>query len=457
MEYMKDDPNSIEAYAKRMIGRSLRDILDEKECDAVESGNSKAKGEMGQLIEKFYFNYEPNNKSEPDFPKAGLELKTTPLKKISKGNIRAKERLVLNIINYMGECDFGWENSSFWKKNKRLLLMFYLFEENKSLLDFIYMLAGIWDYPREDLLIMMNDYQTIIRKIKQGIAHEISEGDTMYLAACIKGQGGKRDIRAQPYSEILAPQRAFSLKQKYMNIIIEKWLFEKELLELEPVIKSANELEGRTFDEIVYRKFQPYIGMKVDEIRQRLGLDINPKAKNYYATLSLRILGVQTMKAEEFEKADITIKTIRVDRNNMPKEDISFPYFKYKEIVNEDWDTSTLRSYLERRFFFVVYKYDKVKDLFLYGVKFWAMPIADIDGEVQRVWNKTVHSIKEERASYLPKKAQSPICHVRPHGKNKKDIIETPNGEFLVKKSFWLNRDYIKCQIVDSMSEITNL
>lgn len=33
---------------------------------------------MGHLIEKYYFEYELNSDQEPDFPKAGVELKVTP-------------------------------------------------------------------------------------------------------------------------------------------------------------------------------------------------------------------------------------------------------------------------------------------------------------------------------------------------------------------------------------------
>ena len=67
-----------------------------------------------------------------------------------------------------------------------------------------------------DLEIIKQDWQTIIDKIKAGEAHNISEGDTMYLAACTKGANAK-SIRKQPFSNIPAKQRAFSLKSSYMS------------------------------------------------------------------------------------------------------------------------------------------------------------------------------------------------------------------------------------------------
>ena len=45
--------------------------------------------------------------------------------------------------------------------------------------------------------------------------------------------------------------------------------------------------------------------------------------------LQIAILGLELgQKIEEFEKADIQVKTIRLKENNLPKEDISFPTFE---------------------------------------------------------------------------------------------------------------------------------
>jgi len=72
--------NSIIEYAKKLKGKTLREV-----CGfIIEKQNYKGKGNFGQLVEKFYFGYEPNSKAEPDFPEAGLELKTSPLKIIKK-------------------------------------------------------------------------------------------------------------------------------------------------------------------------------------------------------------------------------------------------------------------------------------------------------------------------------------------------------------------------------------
>ena len=74
-------------------------------------------------------------------------------------------------------------------------------------------------YILPNLVIIENDYNTIVKKIREGNAHQLSEGDTMYLGACRKGQKGDKLV-TQPYSEELAPKRAFSLKPSYMRTIL---------------------------------------------------------------------------------------------------------------------------------------------------------------------------------------------------------------------------------------------
>ena len=60
----------------------------------------------------------------------------------------------------------------------------------------------------------------IVKKIKEGQAHELSESDTSVLGACTKG-ANKKSLRSQPNSTKLAMQRAFSFKQQYMKKLLE--------------------------------------------------------------------------------------------------------------------------------------------------------------------------------------------------------------------------------------------
>ena len=116
--------------------------------------NLKGKGYFGNILEEFYFFYKPNSDSEPDFPLAELELKSSPLKKLKSNEFRSKERLVLNIINYINVVKQDFEKSDFVKKNSSILLVFYLHERDKNVLEYIIKLIGEWSFPLTDLEII---------------------------------------------------------------------------------------------------------------------------------------------------------------------------------------------------------------------------------------------------------------------------------------------------------------
>jgi len=436
LPYDPTDRASILAHAERLVGLSLREALGELP-PAIDFASHK--GGFGNALERYYFGYEPNSRPEPDFAEAEIELKATPLKVVRK-KLVAKERLVLGMIDYMTVVSEEWESSSFIKKNSHLLLVFYLHEADKDPRDYVIKIVRMWDFPAEDLEIIRQDWETIADKIRAGLAHELSEGDTLYLGACTKSSNSTVR-RSQPNSSEPAKPRAFSLKASYVNTIIGY------TLALKPV--AAVELaQGIRFEDAVAARFAPYVGLTADEIAHQLSLRTDPRPKSFYALLTKRILGLaDDDRIAEFEKADILVKTMRLMPNGRPKEDISFPAFKYVELVEQDWESSELRSMLSKRFFFVIYQLDRKGVPRLMGTRFWTMPMRDVEQYARVCFDETVSRIREDRAEYLPKKSENPAVHVRPHGRDSHDVIPTPSGRLVCKKSFWLNGTYIKKQL----------
>lgn len=461
LPYNPSDKNSIIEYAKKLKGKSLREIC---EPDILEHSYS-GKGNFGQLLEKFYFGYDPNSTAEADFAEIGMELKSSPLKQLKNKEYRSKERLVLNIINYLNVVNQDFENSDFIKKNASILLIFYLHQAGYDVLDFIIKLVDEWSFPSTDLEIIKKDWETITQKIANGKAHELSEGDTFYLGACTKGANAST-VRKQPFSEIPAKQRAYSFKQGYVNHIIASIAGEtKEVYG--KLIPSIKEAKKKTIEEIVIEKFKPYYGKTIEEILDKTGVELNTSAKSFYANLTKAILGIELNKEiEEFEKAEIQVKTVRLKENNLPKEDMSFPTFKYKEIVNEDWENSDFKDILEHKFLFVFFQFEN-ETLVLRKVKFWNMPYSDLL-EVEKVWTKTQQIVakgeivkeiktdkngKEVRFTNFPSKKFSSISHVRPHARDASDTYPLPKQDKLTKENeytkhcFWLNNSYVRDEI----------
>lgn len=454
-----NSPDSIIDFAKLLKSQTLREACGVE----IEKHGYKGKGNYGQILEKFYFGYEPNSDAEPDFKEASLELKSSPLKTLKNGEYRAKERLVLNIINYLEVHNEQFETSSFWKKNAHLLLVFYLHEKESDLLDYLIMLVGDWQYPVEDLKIIQRDWELINQKIKAGKAHELSEGDTFYLGACTKGSTAAKSYRPQPFNKKKAKQRAYSLKQGYVNHIIAN-IAEEEQGVYGKIITQPDVLdEIQSIEEIVVSKFQQFYEKESKQIEKALGLELNRKAKSYFANLTNAILGIELgKKIEEFEKAEIQVKTIRLKENGLPKEHISFPAFEYQELIETDWEKSDFKNILESKFFFVFYQFEGV-NLILKKVQFWNMTQSDIE-EAKAVWVAMVNTVstgnivrdvtnRNIRKTYFPKKTENRISHVRPHAQNSMDTFDLPVADKLTgvteytKHSFWLNDSYVRDEI----------
>lgn len=471
LEYDETDPKSIEAYGKKLIGMTFQDVCDqddmkksnvvrETEAYEIKHEDKKRKGGLGEIIEERYFHYPANNDARPDFDKAGVELKVTPYKQNKNGSFSAKERLILTMTDYFKVVNEEFEDSHMWQKARLILLVYYLYQkEIENRLDYKIGYVNLFTPPEEDIKIIKQDFEVIKQKIKDGKAHELSEADTLYLGAAPKAATSK-NRRKQPYSDELAKPRAFSFKTSYMTYILNHYIIPGKNT-YESIIKEKTE---ESFEDYVIHKIEQYRDNTVHELCDKFQIPYKEKKpKNLEAMLTYRMLGIKGNHAEEFEKANIVIKTIRINKNNRIKENMSFPIFKFKELIEEEWDDSTFGNYLrETKFLFVVYKYDDNDELRLKGCQFWNIPYDDLEKEVKVVWEKTKQLIKNglkievkngKNCSNLPKISENRVCHVRPHGRNAQDTYELPDGRRLTKQCFWLNNSYILSQLDKQFKE----
>ena len=431
MDYNPASAESILEFAKRLTGKTLAEVVDISKV--VE--NNTNKGDLGSMVERLYFGYRPNSSPMPDFPEAGVELKTTGVNRKSSGGFEAKERLVLGSINYSELVQEEWQNSSLMAKCRTMLILFYLYDKNLAITQRRFIPAPVlFEFPERDLVQIRLDWEIIHGKVASGRAHEISESDTYYLSACRKGSGGSAEkLKTQPNSTVSAKARAFALKVKYVNQIIEGSAREAPSLD-------CVELVG--IEEATRMKFEPYLGMTVAELSSALEHYKRDKNhKGFYRELVMKILGTTGKMLPELERASIGVKTIRVNSAWKPKEAMSFPAFKYLEIVDEDWEESSFYEKLEQKFLFVIFREGFDGALRLEKAAYWNMPYVDRE-EARRVWEETKRRVGMD-ARVLPRASESRVAHVRPKARDGNDTLPTPQGTYLVKKCFWLNQNYI--------------
>jgi hypothetical protein len=83
------------------------------------------------------------------------------------------------------------------------------------------------------------------------------------------------------------------------------------------------------------------------------------------------------------------MKVLRIQTSGVPKESISFPAFKYKEIIKQDWEDSETLEMIDKKFFFVIFQYNENNNLSLKKVMFRNIPYSDLNIDVRRVFNET--------------------------------------------------------------------
>ena len=433
LEYDATSKVSIWKTSRKLTGKTLRQATT-LPSEIVD--NPKHKGDLGTLVENYFFLINPGNSPEPDFPLAGLELKTTGVVSSKSGGWRAKERLVLSMIDYNEIVKESWQGSSLLRKCGSVLILFYEYVKELAVIDRKFVLdPKLYELPNEDIHQIKLDWETIQAKVMAGKAHELSEGDTFYLGACRKGSGGPNEsLRSQPFSDTKAKSRAFCFKQGYLDLLIQAHL------------ESFTDLAvgtAQSVPEATAARFDAYLGKTVEMLGDMFHFrKAGPNDKGYHRRLVQKILGGNTDNIKELVKAGIELKTIRVDSKWRCREAMSFPSFEFNSIIEEEWEDSEFFSRLERKFLFVVFRTMEDGSERLERVSYWNMPFSDRE-EARQVWERTKVMVGSN-AKILPKSSESPVAHVRPKAKNAEDKIRTPQGDFHTRQAFWLNKKYIE-------------
>ena len=450
---------SIVAYAQRLENKSIDEVnleqhsyagIRQENKSVNQEQNKKNKGAFGNYLEEAYFGKKNDNKSQADFPLANLELKASPLKTLSNYEVRVKERLVLNHFTFTDIDKEVFESSHFKEKNENILLVFY--HHNAKLLpgDLKVQLADLWQCLKEDESQLRADWQTIVNKVHAGKAHEISEGDTLYLGACTKGATAEGSMQVQPHSDVKARGRALCFKSCYINHIYQVLAQRKEHGRiLESRILSKDE----SFEQKILSLFTPYLKKNADKICAMRNENYNLANKSRYADIARHIVGLKKTEDNlyEFNASGIQLKTIRVEPNGTSIESLSFKNVDFCGIVDEEWEESDFYSAITSKFIFVLFKHDtKDSEYYLDRIVFWQIPESDY-AVFKSVWEDTKQKIISGDYEHFVKISDNPVSHIRPKGKNAQDLMYTPQGTWQKKKCFWINQEYIQKNVLDAI------
>lgn len=480
LNYDLSSKDSILSHAKKLENKTILWTLENVSDKPVEI-NLKNKGNIGNFIEKYWFGIENNSKPEPDFEEAGIELKVVPLKRNAKNQLVIKERTKVCSLNYMTILDEEWSTSHAKRKLNKVLFVFYEYcteqIENSKVVRVL-----LWELGNNDEKILSDDWEKIYGFIEEGKAHELSETISKSLAASRSGSGGRhkktgklKDLVPQPVTdyESEALKRAFSLKPPFTSQLWNQFVKKQKY---ESIIDSLNLLPRDNLDDKLLLAINIHIGKTLGELSDEF--DIKFKGgKDSVANFIKKIIGFKSVKSKikEFEQQGILIKTVPIrTSDDMPWEGMSFPAMKLKEFAEEEWQESTLMSYVEKILFIPIYReYRKASEApvetRVLGKAFFWSPDLNQENMIEIEWNMYQQEVKNGKAvvvrrekrgsgfreiTGLSNESQTKIIHMRPHGQDQNDRDLYTYGKSIVKQSFWLNKKFVQKQVVDSKKKI---
>lgn len=419
------------------------------------------KGVLGKIVEEGVYHYSVNSRPEADFANLGVELKTSGFNKTRNG-LSFKERIPLNVFNYQKVESQKFEESDMWHKCQQLLIALYEYLEGKTYGEMVLQSGFYHTFSKEDIEVIKSDYNLLQNRIKSGVADTISERDTNYLAACTAGPGhGKEDRTASDHYGLFLKPRKFSLKPCYMTGVLRR-LFSNG--EVESVI-DYEELKTKTIEEVITDRMSYHIGKTEDEFKEMIAGE--KEAKNRFERYVAKMIGCKGIvnESDEFVKANILCKTIRVEEDGNIEQNMSFPAFSFLNIVEQEWEDSEFREMMiNRKFMFVIFR--KINGTYQFSkVKFWSIPDEILDTAGRKVFEelkevllsgnivrgfRTDKNGKTIRLNNFPKSASNNYIHIRPHGEDGSDTNPLPVPDRLTgvaeytKQCFWLKKSYVK-------------
>lgn len=432
--YDRHDPSDLERHVRRLLHQRLGDVVDVADAEVQGALN---RGRVGHLYER-YLGIPPNSDAGPDIPECGVEVKSVPLKR-GKSAFQPKERTFITAIDYDRIVGEDFEGSPLDLKTRHTLYLFYEHQPETAIADFRTIGVLLHERDEVDELMLREAHAHVRMMVREGRAHELSEGDTWGVGAATKDSTG-RDI-PQPRSHLPARRRAFAWKPQ---VTARLWQAAKPR-DAQGLLQLHVPDEMSALQERIRSRVRAEVGASVEALRQRLAPHLSHGYKSLTSAVSRALIdGPDRDGLETLDRLGVTVRTMRVDPLTVrPKEAVSFPAFDPVELARETWETSELLSRVRSLLFIVFTDRGNIPASQLTTAFFWQPDHADL-AVMQDEWERFRDRIAASQVDDLPGQTSTRILHVRPHGRDSTDRLALPNGVPWQRSSFWLNQGYLQ-------------
>jgi hypothetical protein len=453
--------------------------------------NPKITGIAGDVIEQSVIGYLPDNKQKPDLivDNVKTELKTTGLKRIRKSvdighTIEAKEPMSITAVSPNQIVNEVFNSSNLWHKLDHMLLVYYLYDSDKTVTASEYANFPIQDYQfhefnEQDRKIIENDW-IIVKEFIMHLKNTLEDPTIEYPKISKLREKMMYMDTAPKYPN---PPR-FRLKRHVVSTIAQEHFGNGfEILEKQKQFTSYNEL-----DNILHLFTKRYQGKSVEEIAIIIKLSLNRNSngvvdKKINEQILTSAFGVKTGKLrniDTFAKIGTIPKTLTLTAKGGRTEDTKFDTIDFSEwgdktisfeesslydyfanqsllfsIFEEVSQGSTLEKNVFRGFKRLYFDedfidehvrkvWDSVRNL-LFTNAFRVTKVLDKDGNV--VVNKKTKTIREE--TNFPKSKDN-VIFLRGTGQDSTKKTLSLNGQQIYQQQYWIKGSFL----VDMLSKI---
>ena len=205
----------------------------------------------------------------------------------------------------------------------------------------------------------------------------------------------------------------------------------------------------RTSVHELERLIQRHRGTSIAELRGRLARDVSLRTKNLTSVTISRLMDAEAPGLRHRLESRMLRRVVRAAEDTLrPREAVSFSPIDFMDVIETPWSRSPLRERVTRMLFVVLLapKGAPVPESRLHLAFAWEADhrtLATMEHEYERFRR----AFAEEDPAAWPRPAVTEALHVRPHGRDGRDLRPLPGGRSHVRSSFWLNQSFVQLLI----------
>lgn len=385
----------------KILDACLNKTLGEVDINCVFSKtkqNPKITGIAGMVIEQSVLGYPADSRQEPDLivDSEKVELKTTGIRYAKKQGLRvyeAKEPMSITAVSPDKIVNEQFLDSNFWHKLARMLLVYYLYNSEKTVTAAEYANFPIkgyqfYEFSDEDQEILEHDW-SLVRDFIRMLQRDYVDFKSQYPRLSSELRDKLLYIDTAP--KWPNPPR-FRLKRSLVSTIVQTH-FNNRLEQLPNSYSSMESIEAacRTYSE-------KYRGCTIDEIASDLGVLQKSYDKSIVERLVVRMFGGKVSKMQQielFSKIGMLGKSVVLSPSGRPTEDMKLFTIDFDEIQNLsiNFEDSTFYDFFaNHQFLYIVFKEDKANvplgEARFLGFKRYSFNESFIEEHVRPVWER---------------------------------------------------------------------